>query len=103
LPAAVKAEWELKQFPLSHGSCRQPQKYVKAEAAVTVFEFLMMSGLSLETFNKLWNNKFYYTVASFWLFLYVLYYDTRIHDHQMTSDLVFVAVLNKHLPFPIVP
>jgi hypothetical protein len=31
-------------------SCRQPQTYVKPEAAITVFELLMMSGLSLETF-----------------------------------------------------
>jgi hypothetical protein len=31
------------------GSCRQPQTYVKPEAAITVFELLMMSGLSLET------------------------------------------------------
>jgi hypothetical protein len=36
------------QFPLSHDSCRQPQKYVKPEAAITVSELLMMSGVSLE-------------------------------------------------------
>jgi hypothetical protein len=46
----------------------------KPEAAITVFELLMMSGVSLETcwgIKKLWNNKFYYTVAFFfWLFLY---------------------------------
>jgi hypothetical protein len=29
--------------------CRQPQTYVKPEAAITVFELLMMSGVSLET------------------------------------------------------
>jgi len=45
LPAAVMAEWE----PLSHDSCRQPQTYVNPEAAITVFELLMMSGVSLET------------------------------------------------------
>jgi hypothetical protein len=39
LPAAVMAD-----------SCRQPQTYVKSEAAITVFELLMMSGMSLETF-----------------------------------------------------
>jgi hypothetical protein len=44
LPAAVMAE-----FPLSHDSCRQPQTYVKPETAITVFELLMMSGVSLET------------------------------------------------------
>ena len=34
----------------------------------------MMSGMPLETcwaFNKIWNNKFYYKVASCWLFLLV--------------------------------
>jgi hypothetical protein len=31
------------------GSCRQPQTYVKPEAAITVFELLMMSDVSLET------------------------------------------------------
>ena len=32
----------------------------------------MMSGMPLETccaFNERWNNKFYYKVASYWLFL----------------------------------
>jgi hypothetical protein len=40
--------------------------YVKPEAAITVFELLMMSGVSLETraIKKHWNNKFYYMVAS---------------------------------------
>jgi hypothetical protein len=34
------------------GSYRQPQTYVnvKPEAAITVFELLMMSGVSLETY-----------------------------------------------------
>ena len=44
---------------------RQPQTYVKPEAAITVFELLMMSGVSLETcraIKKHWNNKFYYKV-----------------------------------------
>jgi len=37
------------EFPLSHDSCWQPQAYVKPEAVITVFELLMMSGVSLET------------------------------------------------------
>jgi len=81
LLAAVVAE-----FPLSHDGSRQPKTYVKPEAAITVFWFLMMSGVSLETcwaIDKQWNNKFYYTVASCWLFLYDLYYDARIHEHQV--------------------
>jgi len=42
-------------------SGRQTQTYVKPEAAITVFELLMTSGVSLETcwaINKHWNNKF---------------------------------------------
>ena len=74
------------RFPLSHRSGRQPKTYVKPEAAITVFELLMMSGVSLETcwaINKHWNNKFYYTVVSCWFFLRVLYYDARIHEHKV--------------------
>jgi hypothetical protein len=50
---------------LSHRSGRQPKKYVKPEAAITVFELLMMGGVSPETcwaIKKHWNNKFFYTV-----------------------------------------
>jgi len=70
---------------MSHRSGRLPQTYVKSEAAITVFELLMMGGLSPETcweIKKLWNNKFYYTVASCWLFLYDLYHDARIHEQK---------------------
>jgi len=58
---------------LSHRSGnRQPKTYVKPEAAITVFELMMMSGVLPETcraIKKHWNNKFYYTVASCWFFL----------------------------------
>jgi hypothetical protein len=46
----------------------------------------MMSGVLLETcsaIKKHWNNKFYYTAAFCWLFLYDLYYDALIHEHQV--------------------
>ena len=46
----------------------------------------MMGGLSpvtCWTIKKHWNNKFYYTVASCRFFLWVLYYDARIHEHQV--------------------
>jgi len=36
-------------WTLSGTACRQPQTYVKPEAEITVFELLMMSGVSLET------------------------------------------------------
>ena len=60
--------------------------YVKPEAEITFFELLMMGGVSPETcltIKKHWNNKFYYTVASCWFFLWVLYYDAQIHEHQV--------------------
>jgi hypothetical protein len=46
------------------------KNYVKPEAAITVFELLMMRGLSPETraIKEHWNNKFYYTVATCWFF-----------------------------------
>ena len=37
------------KFPLNLDSVRQPQTHVKPEAAITVFELLMMSGVSLGT------------------------------------------------------
>jgi hypothetical protein len=58
---------------LSHCSCLQPKTYVKREATITVFELLMMGGVSPETcwtIKKHWNNKFSYTVASCCLFLW---------------------------------
>ena len=62
---------------LSHRSGnRQPKTYVKREATITVFELLMMGGVSPETcwaINKHWNNKFYHTVASCWFFLWDLW------------------------------
>jgi len=79
LPAAVT--WE----PLSHDRSRQPQTYVKPEDAITVFELLIISGVSLETcwaIKKYWNNKFYYTVASCWLFLY----DSSHYSWQLRSQ-----------------
>jgi hypothetical protein len=44
-----------------------------------------MGGVSPETcwaIKKHWNNKFYYTVASCWFFLWVLYYAAWLHEHQ---------------------
>jgi len=66
---------------LSHRSGLKPKTYVKPEAAITVFELLMMGSLSPETcwaIKKQWNNKLYHTVASCWFFLWVSYYDARI-------------------------
>jgi hypothetical protein len=62
---------------------RRPRTCVRPGAAVTIFELLMMGGLPIEAcwaINNHWNGEFWWTVASFWLFLYNLYYDARIHD-----------------------
>ena len=49
----------------------------------------MMGGVSPETcwaIKKHCNNKFYYTVASCWFFLWYLYYDARIQEHQVNNS-----------------
>jgi hypothetical protein len=46
----------------------------------------MMGSVLPETcwaIKKHWNNKFYCMVASCWFFLWVLYYDVWIHEHQV--------------------
>jgi len=59
------------QFPLRLDYSRSPHAYVNQRLQVQL-ELLMMSGVQLETcsaFSEWWNNKFYYKVASCWLFL----------------------------------
>jgi len=49
------------------------------------FRLLMMGGVSPETCwasYKCGIIKFWYILASCWIFLYELYYDARIHEHQ---------------------
>ena len=63
----------------------QPKTYVKPEDVIKVVELLMMGGVSPEicwAIKKHRNNKFYYTVASFWFFLWDLKpnEDDRFHD-----------------------
>jgi len=84
---------------LSHRSGRQTKTCIKPEAEITVFELLMMGGVSSETcwaIKKHWNNKFYYTVASCWHFLWDLYYDARIHGHQVYRTVMYVSI-NKQI------
>jgi hypothetical protein len=60
-----------RQFPLRLDYGRLPHAYVNQRLQIQL-ELLMMSGMPLETrwaFNERWNNKFYYMVASCWLFL----------------------------------
>ena len=59
------------EFPLRLDYGRSPYAYVNQRLQIQL-ELLMMSGMPLEkcwVFNELWNNKFYYKVASCWLFL----------------------------------
>jgi hypothetical protein len=56
-------------------SCDGSAIATSAGTAITVFELLMMGGVLPETcwaIKKHWNNKFYNTVASCWLFLWEL-------------------------------
>jgi len=48
--------------------------------------------------KKHWNNNFYYTVASCWLFLYDFYYDEQIHEHQVQKFVYLFVCLFVH-PF----
>jgi hypothetical protein len=60
----------------------------------------MINGVSLETcwaFTKQWNIKFYYTVASCWLFLYDFYYDARIHEHHIYWEYLRLGAFSKHI------
>ena len=53
------------------------------------FRLLMIGGVSPETCWASYKEKiikFWYTVASCWGFLYELYYDARIHEHQVTTN-----------------
>jgi hypothetical protein len=52
----------------------------------------MMGGVSPETCwasYKYGIIKFLYIVASYWIFLYELYYDARIHEHKIYKRYIF--------------
>jgi hypothetical protein len=73
--SVVKSKW--KNVPTQ--SWQQPVTTCacKSEAAKYCLELLMMSGVLLETcwaFNKRWNNKFYYKVASSCSFILIFSY-----------------------------
>jgi hypothetical protein len=64
----------------------------------------MMSGVSPETCwasYKYGIIKCWHIVASCWIFLYKLYYGTRIHEHQVVVS-IFISPANlklhRHLP-----
>jgi hypothetical protein len=63
--------WVGTEFPPRLDYGRSPHAYVN-QRLQRQLELLMMSGVPLETcwaFNERWNNKFYYKVASCWLFV----------------------------------
>jgi hypothetical protein len=68
-------------------STRQTTFHVyKTRGCYCSFRLLMMGGVSPETCwasYKYGIINFWYTVASCWIYLFELYYDARIHEHQV--------------------
>jgi len=63
------------------------------------FGLLMMGGVSPETRWASYRYgiiKFWYIVASCWIFLYELYYDARLHKHQVGVNKVQYFI-NRHV------
>jgi len=76
----------------------------KPEAANTVLELMMMSGVPLETcwaFNKLWNN-FYYKVASCWLFLLIHVTHASWLSYSYTECFLRICNFSKTEPLKII-
>jgi hypothetical protein len=79
------------QFPLRLDYGRSPHTYVNQRLQIQL-ELLIMSGMPLETcwaFNEQWNNKFYYKVASCWLFLLS---HTTMHGSMNTNFFKYVPM-----------
>jgi hypothetical protein len=60
------------------------------------FRLLVMGGVSPETCwasYKYGIIKLWYIIASCWIFLYELYYDAWIHDHQISVFFVYCLIL----------
>jgi hypothetical protein len=84
---------EIMEFPLRLDYGRSPHAYVKQKLQIQL-ELLMMSGVPLETcwaFNDRWNNKFYYKVASCWLFLL-----THGSINIKFQNIIYKTILNSH-------
>jgi hypothetical protein len=72
-----KIYWRLNMFRAAH---RLSSGTPNCICSLWFIYCLMMSGMPLEicwAFNKFWNNKFYYKVASCWLFLPI---HTTMHE-----------------------
>jgi len=91
-PAVVKSDWH---FPLSLDKGRSSHVYINQRLQIQFKapddeRYAVRNMLSLQ--KKLWNNKFYYKVASFWLFLLILLFgfNTNIIFHCYTSSVLRV-------------
>jgi len=79
----------------------------RTKACQCSFRLLIMGGVSLETCwasYKYGIIKFWYIVASCWIFLYEMYYDARIHEHQVRGSVFlcwrgygFSLLLGRHV------
>jgi len=79
--------------------CGCPQMYVKPEAAITVFELLMMSGVSLETrwaVDKHWNNKFEYAKLHLIGYFCMIY---TMMDGSTNNNFVHLLTILLHTPY----
>ena len=100
-PNYICSLWFIYPFgdqPLSRlgGKCTHPASTtvghhmgIQTRGCKYILELLMMSGIALETcwaFNKFCNNKFYYKVASCWLFLVI---HTTMHGSMNIKALHF--------------
>jgi len=69
-------------------TCPTTLHVCKTRGCQCSFRLLMMGGVSPETCWALCKYgiiKFWYIVASCWIFLYELYYDARIHKHPVCT------------------
>jgi hypothetical protein len=84
------------QFPLRLDYGRSPHAYVNQRLQIYL-ELLMMSGMPLETFwafNERLNNKFYYKVASCWLFLLIQNVCLKTCNNYWFIMLLFVCTFS---------
>jgi hypothetical protein len=70
------------------------------------FRLLMMGGVSPETCwasYKFGIIQFWYIVTSCWIFLYELYYDARIHEHQTIHVFLVATTMSLDRKFHCIP
>jgi len=89
--------WVGTQFPLRLDYGRSPHAFVNQSLQIQL-ELLMMSGMPLVTcwaFNERWNNKFYYKVASYCLFLLRFHHISNVCSFQVfTTGVITTCIIN---------